>query len=135
MEHHTLPDVKSSFILTPDHLGGIEFDLQLLWSAQTFDSHINSGGLLALITGEYRMEFRVNLCFCFTGAFLQKLEENFKTFYFKSEIDRSCHLAPETDVAQISFLMYKLDRDPHISRVRIGRQGAHQFFHITLART
>ncbi|XP_075401034.1 extracellular matrix organizing protein FRAS1 [Tenrec ecaudatus] len=37
MEHHTLPNVKS-FILTPDHLGGIEFDLQLLWSAQTFDS-------------------------------------------------------------------------------------------------
>nr|XP_014434426.2 LOW QUALITY PROTEIN: extracellular matrix protein FRAS1 [Pelodiscus sinensis] len=37
MEHHTLPDVKS-FIMTPDHLGGIEFDLQLLWSAQTFDS-------------------------------------------------------------------------------------------------
>ncbi|KAJ8787731.1 hypothetical protein J1605_022762 [Eschrichtius robustus] len=37
IEHHTLPDVKS-FILTPDHLGGIEFDLQLLWSAQTFDS-------------------------------------------------------------------------------------------------
>ncbi|XP_048640749.1 extracellular matrix organizing protein FRAS1 isoform X2 [Marmota marmota marmota] len=37
MEHHTLPDMKS-FILTPDHLGGIEFDLQLLWSAQTFDS-------------------------------------------------------------------------------------------------
>nr|XP_020140173.1 extracellular matrix protein FRAS1-like [Microcebus murinus] len=37
MEHHTLPDAKS-FILTPDHLGGIQFDLQLLWSAQTFDS-------------------------------------------------------------------------------------------------
>ncbi|KAM4854655.1 extracellular matrix organizing protein FRAS1 [Thomomys bottae] len=37
MEHHTLPEVKS-FILTPDHLGGIEFELQLLWSAQTFDS-------------------------------------------------------------------------------------------------
>ncbi|XP_069341542.1 extracellular matrix organizing protein FRAS1 [Eulemur rufifrons] len=37
MEHHTLPDARSS-ILTPDHLGGIEFDLQLLWSAQTFDS-------------------------------------------------------------------------------------------------
>lgn len=37
IEHHTLPDVKS-FILTPDHLGGIQFDLQLLWSAQTFDS-------------------------------------------------------------------------------------------------
>ncbi|XP_025062352.1 extracellular matrix protein FRAS1 isoform X12 [Alligator sinensis] len=37
MEHHTLPDMKS-FIMTPDHLGGIEFDLQLLWSAQTFDS-------------------------------------------------------------------------------------------------
>ncbi|XP_045849209.1 extracellular matrix organizing protein FRAS1 isoform X2 [Meles meles] len=36
-EHHSLPDVRS-FILTPDHLGGIEFDLQLLWSAQTFDS-------------------------------------------------------------------------------------------------
>ncbi|VCW99041.1 unnamed protein product [Gulo gulo] len=36
-EHHSLPDVKS-FIMTPDHLGGIEFDLQLLWSAQTFDS-------------------------------------------------------------------------------------------------
>ncbi|XP_077157208.1 extracellular matrix organizing protein FRAS1 isoform X3 [Paroedura picta] len=37
MEHHTLPDTKS-FIQTPDHLGGIEFDLQLLWSGQTFDS-------------------------------------------------------------------------------------------------
>uniref|UniRef100_A0ACB8E9A0 Extracellular matrix protein fras1 n=1 Tax=Sphaerodactylus townsendi TaxID=933632 RepID=A0ACB8E9A0_9SAUR len=37
MEHHTLPDAKS-FIKTPDHLGGIEFDLQLLWSGQTFDS-------------------------------------------------------------------------------------------------
>ncbi|XP_057287145.1 extracellular matrix organizing protein FRAS1 [Pezoporus wallicus] len=37
MEHHSLPDVKSS-LMTPDHLGGIEFDLQLLWSAQTFDS-------------------------------------------------------------------------------------------------
>ncbi|OXB58880.1 hypothetical protein ASZ78_012724 [Callipepla squamata] len=37
MEHHSLPDVKSSLV-TPDHLGGIEFDLQLLWSAQTFDS-------------------------------------------------------------------------------------------------
>ncbi|XP_053108034.1 extracellular matrix organizing protein FRAS1 isoform X2 [Hemicordylus capensis] len=37
MEHHTLPDTKS-FIMTPDHLGGIEFDLQLLWSGQTFDS-------------------------------------------------------------------------------------------------
>ncbi|XP_070250414.1 extracellular matrix organizing protein FRAS1 [Myotis yumanensis] len=37
MEHHTLPDVKS-FIMTPDHLGGMEFGLQLLWSAQTFDS-------------------------------------------------------------------------------------------------
>ncbi|XP_053559271.1 LOW QUALITY PROTEIN: extracellular matrix organizing protein FRAS1 [Bombina bombina] len=37
MEHHTLPDVKSH-IMAPDHLGGIEFDLQPLWSAQTFDS-------------------------------------------------------------------------------------------------
>ncbi|XP_064005810.1 extracellular matrix organizing protein FRAS1 [Pogoniulus pusillus] len=37
MEHHSLPDVRS-FLMTPDHLGGIEFDLQLLWSAQTFDS-------------------------------------------------------------------------------------------------
>ncbi|XP_053260348.1 extracellular matrix organizing protein FRAS1 [Podarcis raffonei] len=37
MEHHTLPDAKS-FIMTPDHLGGMEFDLQLLWSGQTFDS-------------------------------------------------------------------------------------------------
>ncbi|KFU86504.1 Extracellular matrix protein FRAS1, partial [Chaetura pelagica] len=37
MEHHSLPDVRS-FLLTPDHLGGIQFDLQLLWSAQTFDS-------------------------------------------------------------------------------------------------
>ncbi|XP_066488376.1 extracellular matrix organizing protein FRAS1 [Tiliqua scincoides] len=37
MEHHTLPDTKS-FIMTPDHLGGIEFDLKLLWSGQTFDS-------------------------------------------------------------------------------------------------
>lgn len=24
--------------MAPDHLGGVEFDLQLLWSAQTFDS-------------------------------------------------------------------------------------------------
>uniref|UniRef100_A0A6I8NJC9 Fraser extracellular matrix complex subunit 1 n=1 Tax=Ornithorhynchus anatinus TaxID=9258 RepID=A0A6I8NJC9_ORNAN len=37
MEHHTLPDVKS-FLMAPDHLGGMEFALQLLWSAQTFDS-------------------------------------------------------------------------------------------------
>ncbi|NXU54362.1 FRAS1 protein, partial [Turnix velox] len=37
MEHHSLPDVKS-FLMTPDQLGGIEFELQLLWSAQTFDS-------------------------------------------------------------------------------------------------
>ncbi|MEE6460302.1 hypothetical protein FKM82_000916 [Ascaphus truei] len=37
MEHHTLPEVKSH-IMAPDHLGGIEFDLQPLWSAQTFDS-------------------------------------------------------------------------------------------------
>ncbi|XP_027744997.1 extracellular matrix protein FRAS1 [Empidonax traillii] len=37
MEHHSLPDVRS-FLMTPEHLGGIEFDLQLLWSAQTFDS-------------------------------------------------------------------------------------------------
>ncbi|XP_075060088.1 extracellular matrix organizing protein FRAS1 [Mixophyes fleayi] len=37
MEHHTLPDLKSR-IMAPDHLGGIEFDLQPLWSAQTFDS-------------------------------------------------------------------------------------------------
>ncbi|KAM4706664.1 extracellular matrix organizing protein FRAS1 [Discoglossus pictus] len=37
MEHHTLPDMKSH-IMAPDHLGGIEFDLQPLWRAQTFDS-------------------------------------------------------------------------------------------------
>ncbi|XP_077332215.1 extracellular matrix organizing protein FRAS1 [Lithobates pipiens] len=37
MEHHTLPEIKSR-IIAPDHLGGIEFDLQHLWSAQTFDS-------------------------------------------------------------------------------------------------
>ncbi|KAM8939375.1 extracellular matrix organizing protein FRAS1 [Pelodytes ibericus] len=37
MDHHTLPDVKSH-IMAPDHLGGIEFDLQPLWRAQTFDS-------------------------------------------------------------------------------------------------
>ncbi|NXD29010.1 FRAS1 protein, partial [Spelaeornis formosus] len=37
MERHSLPDVRSS-LMTPEHLGGIEFDLQLLWSAQTFDS-------------------------------------------------------------------------------------------------
>lgn len=24
--------------MPPDHLGGIEFDIQVLWSAQTFDS-------------------------------------------------------------------------------------------------
>uniref|UniRef100_A0A4W3I1G5 Fraser extracellular matrix complex subunit 1 n=1 Tax=Callorhinchus milii TaxID=7868 RepID=A0A4W3I1G5_CALMI len=37
MDHHTLPSQKSE-IVAPGHLGGIEFDLQLLWSAQTFDS-------------------------------------------------------------------------------------------------
>ncbi|XP_056274598.1 extracellular matrix protein FRAS1 [Pseudoliparis swirei] len=36
-EHHTLPGHKSR-LMAPDHLGGVEFDLQLLWSAQTFDS-------------------------------------------------------------------------------------------------
>ncbi|XP_036955362.1 extracellular matrix protein FRAS1 isoform X2 [Acanthopagrus latus] len=36
-EHHTLPGHKSR-LMAPDHLGGIEFDIQLLWSAQTFDS-------------------------------------------------------------------------------------------------
>ncbi|KAM3867993.1 extracellular matrix organizing protein FRAS1 [Diretmus argenteus] len=36
-EHHTLPGHKTH-LMAPDHLGGIEFDLQLLWSAQTFDS-------------------------------------------------------------------------------------------------
>ncbi|XP_074526804.1 extracellular matrix organizing protein FRAS1 [Halichoeres trimaculatus] len=36
-EHHTLPGHKSH-LMAPDHLGGIEFDIQLLWSAQTFDS-------------------------------------------------------------------------------------------------
>lgn len=36
-EHHTLPGHKSH-LMAPDHLGGIEFDLQLVWSAQTFDS-------------------------------------------------------------------------------------------------
>lgn len=37
LEHHTLPGHKSH-LMPPDHLGGIEFDIQLLWSAQTFDS-------------------------------------------------------------------------------------------------
>ncbi|XP_069025425.1 extracellular matrix organizing protein FRAS1 isoform X2 [Embiotoca jacksoni] len=37
VEHHTLPGHKSH-LMAPDHLGGIEFDMQLLWSAQTFDS-------------------------------------------------------------------------------------------------
>ncbi|XP_041854892.1 extracellular matrix protein FRAS1 [Melanotaenia boesemani] len=37
LEHHTLPGHKSR-LMAPDHLGGIEFDMQLLWSAQTFDS-------------------------------------------------------------------------------------------------
>ncbi|XP_035235651.1 extracellular matrix protein FRAS1 isoform X1 [Anguilla anguilla] len=36
-EHHTLPGHKSH-LMAPDHLGGIDFDLQLLWSAQSFDS-------------------------------------------------------------------------------------------------
>ncbi|RXN23492.1 extracellular matrix FRAS1-like protein [Labeo rohita] len=36
-EHHTLPGQKSH-LMAPDHLGGIEFDLQLMWSAQSFDS-------------------------------------------------------------------------------------------------
>uniref|UniRef100_A0A8B9KBI5 Fraser extracellular matrix complex subunit 1 n=1 Tax=Astyanax mexicanus TaxID=7994 RepID=A0A8B9KBI5_ASTMX len=35
--HHTLPGHKSH-LMAPDHLGGIDFDLQLVWSAQTFDS-------------------------------------------------------------------------------------------------
>lgn len=37
LEHHTLPGHKSH-LMPPDHMGGIEFDVQLLWSAQTFDS-------------------------------------------------------------------------------------------------
>uniref|UniRef100_A0A3B5B2R5 Extracellular matrix protein FRAS1-like n=1 Tax=Stegastes partitus TaxID=144197 RepID=A0A3B5B2R5_9TELE len=37
LEHHTLPGHKSR-LMAPDHLGGIEFDMQLLWSAQSFDS-------------------------------------------------------------------------------------------------
>ncbi|XP_042177181.1 extracellular matrix organizing protein FRAS1-like [Oncorhynchus tshawytscha] len=36
-EHHTLPGHKSH-LMVPDHLGGIEFDMQLIWSAQSFDS-------------------------------------------------------------------------------------------------
>ncbi|XP_023814674.1 extracellular matrix protein FRAS1 isoform X2 [Oryzias latipes] len=36
-EHHTLPG-HTSRLMAPDHLGGIEFHLKLLWSAQTFDS-------------------------------------------------------------------------------------------------
>ncbi|XP_061880359.1 extracellular matrix organizing protein FRAS1-like [Entelurus aequoreus] len=36
-DHHTLPGHKSH-LLAPDHLGGMDFDIQLLWSAQTFDS-------------------------------------------------------------------------------------------------
>ncbi|XP_030622204.1 extracellular matrix organizing protein FRAS1 [Chanos chanos] len=36
-EHHTLPGHKSH-LMAPDHLGGIDFDLQLVWSAQSFDS-------------------------------------------------------------------------------------------------
>nr|XP_013998936.1 unnamed protein product [Salmo salar]XP_013998937.1 unnamed protein product [Salmo salar] len=36
-EHHTLPGHKSH-LMAPDHLGGIEFDMQLIWSAQSFDS-------------------------------------------------------------------------------------------------
>ncbi|KAJ8286924.1 hypothetical protein GJAV_G00044950 [Gymnothorax javanicus] len=36
-DHYTLPGQKSHLV-APDHLGGMEFDLQLLWSAQTFDS-------------------------------------------------------------------------------------------------
>ncbi|KAL4623271.1 extracellular matrix protein FRAS1, partial [Arapaima gigas] len=37
LEHHTLPGHKSN-LMAPDHLGGVDFDLQLLWSAQSFDS-------------------------------------------------------------------------------------------------
>lgn len=37
LEHHSLPHARSAF-LTPEHLGGIQFALRLLWSAQTFDS-------------------------------------------------------------------------------------------------
>ncbi|KAM9392081.1 extracellular matrix organizing protein FRAS1 [Pholidichthys leucotaenia] len=37
LQHHTLPGHKSH-LMAPDHLGGMEFDMQLLWSAQTFDS-------------------------------------------------------------------------------------------------
>ncbi|KAL0979868.1 hypothetical protein UPYG_G00190880 [Umbra pygmaea] len=37
LEHHTLPGHKSN-LMAPDHLGGVEFDIQLIWSAQSFDS-------------------------------------------------------------------------------------------------
>ncbi|KAJ7419121.1 hypothetical protein WISP_55751 [Willisornis vidua] len=36
VKHKEHPNRSS--LVTPEHLGGIEFDLQLLWSAQTFDS-------------------------------------------------------------------------------------------------
>ncbi|XP_036384589.1 extracellular matrix protein FRAS1-like [Megalops cyprinoides] len=37
LDHHTLPG-RRSHLMAPEHLGNIDFDLQLLWSAQTFDS-------------------------------------------------------------------------------------------------
>ncbi|XP_035245707.1 extracellular matrix protein FRAS1-like isoform X1 [Anguilla anguilla] len=38
-DHNTLPGHKSHLV-APDHLGGMEFDLQLLWSAPTFDTPV-----------------------------------------------------------------------------------------------
>uniref|UniRef100_A0A3B3RJD3 Fraser extracellular matrix complex subunit 1 n=1 Tax=Paramormyrops kingsleyae TaxID=1676925 RepID=A0A3B3RJD3_9TELE len=37
LEHHTLKGQRSH-VMAPDHLGGVDFDLQLLWSSQSFDS-------------------------------------------------------------------------------------------------
>ncbi|XP_028297013.1 extracellular matrix protein FRAS1-like [Gouania willdenowi] len=37
VDHHTLPG-HQSHLLVPEHLGGLEFNMQLIWSAHTFDS-------------------------------------------------------------------------------------------------
>ncbi|XP_013916331.1 PREDICTED: extracellular matrix protein FRAS1-like [Thamnophis sirtalis] len=64
MEHHTLPNAKS-FIMTPDHLGGMEFDLQLLWSGQTFDSPYQLWQyLISAFRKDYSGEYTISLIPC-----------------------------------------------------------------------
>uniref|UniRef100_A0A3B3VXF3 Fraser extracellular matrix complex subunit 1 n=1 Tax=Poecilia latipinna TaxID=48699 RepID=A0A3B3VXF3_9TELE len=63
LDHHTLPGHKSR-LMAPDHLGGIEFDMQLLWSAQTFDSPYQLWRATSSYSKDYSGEYTVFLIPC-----------------------------------------------------------------------